>query len=100
MLGQVSVHGFVAGERQTDAGGDEAVRFLGGILADDGEGDLPGLHVLQAFAARNQFTVGRKNRGDADDFARGDSWIWQGETETLKPFHAFSGAFGAENFLI
>src|SRR5437879_11129013 len=60
MLGQISVHGFVAGKREADAGGDEAVRFLGGILADDGERHLAGLHVLQPFAAEINLQLGGK----------------------------------------
>jgi len=75
------------------------VRFLGGILADDRESDLPGLDVLQTFTARNQFTVWRKNRGDADDVAGGDARVAQGELEARKSFTMFADAFGEENFL-
>src|SRR5207302_1579120 len=89
----------VAWEREPDAGGDEAMRFLGGILTDHGERHLPGLHVLQSFAAGNQFTVGRKNRGDADNVARGDARVPEGELEARKSFTMFTDAFGEENFL-
>src|SRR5260370_18361343 len=75
MLGQIAVHGFVAGQRQTNAGGDEPVRFLGGIFADDRERDLPELDVLQSFAAINQFAVGREDQGDADAVARPNAWF-------------------------
>src|SRR2546429_3606505 len=54
MLGQIAIHGLVAGQRQADAGGDEPVRFLRGVFADDRERDLPGLDVLQSFAAGNR----------------------------------------------
>jgi len=82
-----SQHGFVAGQRQADARSDEAVRFLGGIFADDLERDLPGLDVLQSFTARNQFCVGRENGGDANDVARGNASVPQSELETREPFH-------------
>jgi len=75
------------------------VRFLGGILADDGESDLPGLDVLQTFAAGNQFAVGRKDRRDADDVASRNARVSKGELEARKPFTMFTDAFGEEDFL-
>src|SRR5467141_1135148 len=99
MLRQIPVHGFVAGKREADAGGDEAVRFLGGILADDGKRDLPGLHMLQPFAARNQFAVGRKDGGDADDIACRNARVPEGELKARKSFTMFTDAFGEENLL-
>src|SRR6266478_5310414 len=99
MLGQVSVHGFVAGKGEADAGGDEAVRFLGGILANDRKRDLPGLHMLQPFAAGNQFTVRREDRGDADDVARRNARVSEGELKARKSFTMFTDALGEEDFL-
>src|SRR5260370_29878759 len=94
MLREIPVHGFVAGQRQTDAGGDEAMRFLGGIFTDDGERDLPALNVLQPFAARNQLAVGRTNPGHANDVARGDARAAEGELKARKSFTMFTDAFG------
>src|SRR6266436_8644143 len=99
MLRQISIHGFVAGKSEADAGGDEAMGFLGGIFADDGERDLAGLDVLQTFAARNQFAIGRKNRGNANDVARGDARVAEGELKARKSFTMFTDAFGEEDFL-
>jgi hypothetical protein len=99
MLGKVAVHQFVAGKRQTDAGGDEAVRFLRGIFTNYGESDLARLDVLQTLATGNQFTVGRENRRDAHDVACGDSCIAQGELEARKSFAMFTDAFGEEDLL-
>jgi hypothetical protein len=75
------------------------VRFLGGIFADDRERDLPELDVLQTLAARNQFAVGREDRGDADDVARRNACIPQSELETREPFTMFTDAFGEKDFL-
>jgi len=59
MLGKIAVHGFVAGSaRPMLAAMRHALPWWN--LADDGERDLPGLDVLQAFAAGNQFAVGGK----------------------------------------
>jgi hypothetical protein len=60
---------------------------------------LPGLDVLQSFAARNQFAVGRENGGDANDVARGNAGVPQSELETREPFTMFTDAFGEEDFL-
>ena len=75
VLAQVTVHGAFAGESEADAGGDEAMGFLGRIFADDGEGDLAGLMSFRLFTARNEFAVGRKNRTDADDVASRDTCV-------------------------
>src|SRR5437879_13630649 len=99
MLGQISVHGFVAGKREADAGGDEAVRFLGGILADDGERYLAGLHVLEPFGAGYYFPVGRGDRGDAEDGTRGNARVAEAEVAARKSLTMFTDAFGAENFI-
>src|SRR5580658_4618054 len=99
MLGEITVHQFITRKREADACGDEAVRFLGGIFADDGESHLAGLDVLQAFTAGNQFTVGREDRGDAHDVARSDPCIAQGELKARKSFAMFSDAFGEEDLL-
>src|ERR1700722_8298765 len=75
------------------------MRFARLILADDGKGHLPGLDVLQSFAAGNQFTVRRKNRGDPNDVARRNSGIAQRQFKTGKPLSVFTYAFGEENLL-
>src|SRR5580704_6093014 len=75
------------------------MRFERLILADDGKGHLPGLDVLQSFAAGNQFTVRRKNRGDPNDVARRNSGIAQRQFKTGKPLSVFTYAFGEENLL-
>jgi hypothetical protein len=99
MLGQVAVHGLIAGQREADAGSDEAMRFLGGVFADNGESDLAGLDVLQAFAARNEFAVGRKDRRDANDVAGGDTCVAEGQLKAGKSFAMFADAFGEEDLL-
>jgi hypothetical protein len=73
--------------------------FLRGIFADNGEGHLPGLDVLQALAAGNQFAVGGEDRGDADYVARRDARIPEGKLEARKPFTMFTDAFGEKYFL-
>src|SRR5882762_6093145 len=99
VLGEIAVHGFVAGKRQADAGGDQAVRFLGGIFTDHGERDLSWLDVLQAFAAGNQFTTGREDRRDANDVTCGDARIAQRQLKTGKPLTMFTDTFGQKNLL-
>src|SRR5437588_10725874 len=99
MFGQITIHGFVAGQRQANAGSDEPVRFLGGIFADDRERDLAGPDVLQSFAAGNQFAVGREDGGDADDVACRNPCVPQGELEARKPFAMFTDAVGEEDYL-
>src|SRR5260370_23114500 len=99
VLGQISIHGFIAGEREADACSDEAVRFLGGILADDGESDLPELDVLQSFAAGDQLAVGREDRGDTADVACRNACVPEGELKARKSFTMFTDAFGEKNFL-
>src|SRR5437899_142863 len=99
MLGQVPVHGFIARQGKPDTRGDQAVRFFGGVLADNRESDLTELDVLQAFAAGDQFAVGREDRGDPDDVAGRDSCVAQGKLKTRKPFTMFTDAFGKKYFL-
>ena len=53
MLGKIAVHQFIAGKREADAGGNEAVSFLGGVFANDSECDLAGFDVLQTLAPGN-----------------------------------------------
>src|SRR5580700_5823699 len=67
------------------------------VLADYGEGDLPGLQVFEPFTARDQLAVRRKNRGDANDVARGNSGVSQRELEARKPFAMFSDSLGEKN---
>jgi hypothetical protein len=55
--------------------------------------------VLQTFAAGNQFAIGREDRGDAHDVARGDAGVAQGKLEAGKPFAMFTDAFGEKYFL-
>src|SRR5205085_680482 len=89
VLGKISVHCLVARKRKTDAGGDQAMWFLRGIFADYRECHLPWPDVLQSFAARNQFAIWWKNRGDAHDVARCDACIAQGQLKTGKPLTMF-----------
>src|SRR5580693_4628600 len=75
------------------------MRLASLILADYGKSDLTGLQMLQAFTAGDQLAVGRKNRGDANDVARGNSGVSQRELEARKPFAMFSNSLGEKNFL-
>jgi len=59
MLGQITVHRFVAGSA-SHAGSDEPVRFLGGVFADDRERDLPGPDVLQPSLREINLQLGGK----------------------------------------
>ena len=99
VLGEVAVHRFVAGKREADAGGDQTVRFFGGIFADYRERDLAGLDVLQTFAAGNQFAIWREDGRDADDVACGDAGVSERQLETRQPFTMFPDAFGEEDLL-
>jgi len=75
------------------------MRLLCGILADDGKGDLAGPDVFQPFAARDQFTIWRKYRGNANDVARRDARVAKRELEAGEPFAMFTDAFGEKYFL-
>jgi hypothetical protein len=75
------------------------MRLASLVLADNGEGDLSRLEMLEPFTARDQLAVRRKNRGDANDVARGNSGISQRELEARKPLAMFSDSLGEENFL-
>ena len=75
------------------------MRFLGGIFADDSECHLAGPDVLQAFASRYQFTIGREDGGDADDVARRNACVAKCAFETGEPFAMFTDAFGEKYFL-
>src|SRR5450631_2969393 len=75
------------------------MRFFGGIFADHRERDLTRLDVLQSFAARNQFAIGREDRRDAHDVARRNSRVPESELKARKPFTMFSDAFGEKYFL-
>src|SRR5580698_8575690 len=99
MFRQVAEHGLVGGQRQANARGDEAMRFARLIFADNREGYLAGLDVLQAFAAGNQFAVGRENRGDANDVARGNACVAQRQLKAGKALAVFPDSLGEENFL-
>src|SRR5580692_13118010 len=99
MFRQVAEHGLVGGQRQANARGDEAMRFARLIFADNRERYLAGLDVLQAFAAGNQFAVGRENRGDANDVARGDARVAQRQLKARKALAVFPDSLGEENFL-
>src|ERR1700734_1672236 len=69
------------------------------VLANNGERDLSRFEMLEPFTARDQFAVRRKNRGDANDVARGDPGVSQRELEARKPLAMFSDSLGEENFL-
>jgi len=53
----------------------------------------------QPFAARNQFAVGRKDGGDADDIACRNARVPEGELKARKSFKMFTDAFGGKIFL-
>src|ERR1700721_3227736 len=69
------------------------------VLADNGESELSRLEMLEPFTARDQLAVRRKNRGDANDVARGNSGISEGELEARKRVAVFSDSLVEENFL-
>src|SRR3984885_8915567 len=99
MLRQVTEHGLIGGQREAHAGGDQTMRFARLVLADYGEGHLTGLDMLQTFAAGNQFAVGRENRGDANDVARGNACVAQRQLKAGKALAVFPDSLGEENFL-
>src|ERR1700733_4689339 len=99
MLRQVTENGLIGGQRVGPAGGDQTMRFARLVLADYGEGHLTGLDMLQTFAARNQFAVGRENRGDANDVARGNACVAQRQLKAGKALAVFPDSLGEENFL-
>src|SRR6266403_1752074 len=99
MLGKIAVHRLVTGKREADAGSDQAMGFLGGILTDDGERDLTGADVLQTLAARNQFAIWREDGGDAHDVAGCDARVAKCELKTGEPLAMFTDAFGEKYFL-
>jgi hypothetical protein len=55
--------------------------------------------VLQAFAAGNQFTIGREDGRDADDVASGNARVAQGQLEAGEPFSMFPDTFREEDLL-
>src|SRR5260370_3800342 len=99
MLGQIPVRGFVGGQGETNARGDQAVRLFGGILADDRESDLAELDVFQTLAAGDELAVRREDGGNTNNIAGGNSCVSQSELKTRKPFAMFTDAFGEKNFL-
>lgn len=74
------------------------MRLAGLIFADHRERNLPGLQMLQPFAARDQFAMRREDRGNANDIARSDSRIPQGELKARQALAVFSDSLGEENF--
>src|SRR5690242_4944631 len=99
VLGEISVHGFVAWQGEPDAGGDESVRLSRRILADNGKCHLAGLEMLQPFASGNQFAIRWKDGGNADNVAGGDACVAQGQLKTGEPFPMFPDTFREENLL-
>src|ERR1700676_3258489 len=99
VFGEISVHGFIGGEAQADAGSNQAVRFFGRIFADDSESDLARTNLLQSLTAGNQFAVRREDGRNADDVASSDSGVAEGQLKTGKTFAMVVDAFGDENFL-
>src|SRR5450432_974288 len=75
------------------------MRFLRGIFTDNREGHLPGLHVLQPFAAGDQFAIGREDRRDQHDVARRNSRVAQRQLKARKPSPMFTDAFGEVSLL-
>ena len=75
------------------------MRLFSRVFADDRERNLTRLDVLQAFTAGNEFAIWGKNRGDADDVARGDAGVSERQLEARKPFTMFTDAFGEEYLL-
>src|SRR5271154_6995382 len=75
------------------------MRFTRLIFADYGERYLAWFDVLQNFAAGNQLAVGRKNRGNANDVARGNARIAQRQLKAGKALAVFPDSLGEENFL-
>jgi len=55
--------------------------------------------VLQSFAARDQFAIGREDGGDPHDVARRNARVAKRELEAGEPFAMFSDAFGEKDFL-
>src|SRR5437763_1738393 len=99
MLGEIAVHALVARERQSNARRNEAVRLFGGIFADDRERYLAGLEMLQTFTSGNEFAIGREDGGDANDVARGNARVAQGQLEAGKPFSMFPDTICEEGLL-
>src|SRR5262249_48496709 len=99
MFGKITVHCFISGKRESNAGGDQPMRLFGRILADDGECDLPWANMFQSLAARDQFAVRGKNRGDAYDVARGDSRAAECELKAATSLAMFADAFGEKKLL-
>jgi hypothetical protein len=55
------------------------MRLTSGVLRDDGKRDFAGVKVLDAFLARDQLAVRRKNGGNPDQVLRRDSRIPEGQ---------------------
>src|ERR1700722_2419249 len=99
VFGQIPEHGFVSRQSKANSRGNQSMWLPGLVLADYGESDLSRLEMLEHFTTRDQLAVRRKNRGDANDVARGNSGISERELEARKPLAMFSDALGEENFL-
>ena len=69
------------------------------IFANDGECDLAGFEVLQPFAARDELAGWRKNGGNPDDVAGGDTRVAQRELEARQALAVLSDSLGEENVL-
>src|SRR5260370_37848989 len=73
------------------------MRLARRVLADHRERNLSWFDVLQPFAAGDQFAVGRKNRGHANDVASRDARIAQRKLKAREPLAMFPDTFCEEN---
>jgi hypothetical protein len=99
VFGQIPEHGLISRQSKANSRGNQSMRLARLVLADNGESDLSRLEMLEPLTARDQFAIRRKNRGDANDVARGNSSVSQRELEARKPLAMFSDSLGKENFL-
>src|SRR5271155_475957 len=99
VLGEVPEHGFVARESKPHAGGNQTVRLTRLVFANHGERNLPGLQMLQPFAAGDELAVGRENRRYADDVTRRNSRVAQCQLKARQPLAVFTYSLCEENFL-
>jgi hypothetical protein len=67
VLGEIAVLVAVLRNRDTDRGGDEPVRLVGGVLAHDDVEDLARLEELLALLRRDELAVRWEDRRDADE---------------------------------
>jgi len=97
MFAQVAIRVAVRGNSHAYARGEQAVRFVGGVLRYHREDDFPVVQVRQTLGPWNEFTVGRKNGRDANQVLRRNARVSERQLERCETFLVFADPLGKKN---